>query len=581
MLLHGTVNSTLHPPNRRRWGIAGLIALAAIACLALAALRPGQGSAQSGAAGVRFEESPMSPFELGGSPVGLLAGDYFSGDGLDDLVIPDRTRRRLVMYRRGDTGLSPVLRAGAPVNAAAIAASRGNFALAGSEELWLYRFRAPRLKPTTLRVVERLPFGGQPTDVAFADFLIGNGLGSGLVATDRATDSLRVFNLGKDVSELPPVAVGDDPSAVAVASFGRPVAVANAGSDTVTVLASYVGEGVSSGGDPSEPIPPYTAFRAKTFPVGDSPEALALGNLDTDDVDDVEIVIANAGSRTLTVLNSPDDTDDYSTSATVSVPGRPSAVTIAPLDGRRGLDVAVTTAEGRLVVYSGDRRGNLRQTGIYRTGSGPSEIVALSANRYFSPDLAVLNERSRDVTILLRRQPGECNGRPARLVMGTSQDEFLRGVGGPDLLIGRAGDDELNGNGADDCIRGGIGDDLIEGGDGADEMIGGAGADRVLGSAGNDVISGGPGDDQLFSDAGSPYGRSVEGLSGKDVVAGGSGNDRIVGGFNPDRIKAGTGDDRISAFDRSSDVVDCGPGRDRVVANRRDVLEGCERVIRY
>ncbi len=64
----------------------------------------------------------------------------------------------------------------------------------------------------------------------------------------------------------------------------------------------------------------------------------------------------------------------------------------------------------------------------------------------------------------------------------------------------------------------------------------------------------------------------VCGLGGADVLSGGAGSDRIFGG---------DGDDRISARDGAFDVVGCGPGRDSVVADRRDLVGAdCELVSR-
>src|SRR5437763_5543070 len=85
----------------------------------------------------------------------------------------------------------------------------------------------------------------------------------------------------------------------------------------------------------------------------------------------------------------------------------------------------------------------------------------------------------------------------------------------------------VDGTPGNDVIRGGSGDDCLRGGDGADQLYGGFGADQLDGGAGNDVIEG----DQ----------------------------DRNV-------VRGGAGDDRIDVSNGVIDDVDCGPGRDRVVA---------------
>ena len=86
-------------------------------------------------------------------------------------------------------------------------------------------------------------------------------------------------------------------------------------------------------------------------------------------------------------------------------------------------------------------------------------------------------------------------------------------------------------------------------------------------------------------EAGSGYDDVIEGLAGNDTllggagydrISGGRGNDVIFGGSGADRLLGGPGSDTINAADGERDVVDCGPGRDRVIADPFDVVSGCE-----
>jgi hypothetical protein len=52
-----------------------------------------------------------------------------------------------------------------------------------------------------------------------------------------------------------------------------------------------------------------------------------------------------------------------------------------------------------------------------------------------------------------------------------------------------------------------------------------------------------------------------------------------LAGLGHDVVSAGAGNDHISAHDGARDIVRCGPGIDRVVADKVDVLTDCERVI--
>ena len=70
----------------------------------------------------------------------------------------------------------------------------------------------------------------------------------------------------------------------------------------------------------------------------------------------------------------------------------------------------------------------------------------------------------------------------------------------------------------------------------------------------------------------------LAGSSGPDLLCAFGGSDRLRGGRGSDRLFGGDGDDRIDARDGTFDVVGCGPGRDLVLADKRDLVgEDCER----
>ena len=152
--------------------------------------------------------------------------------------------------------------------------------------------------------------------------------------------------------------------------------------------------------------------------------------------------------------------------------------------------------------------------------------------------------------------PGACaNPRTgtakADTILGTRAGDLFRGLGGRDVLVGFGGDD---------CLVGGRGND---------RLIGNVGDDEIRGDRGSDQVRAAPGDDR------------VRGGRGDDTLNGGSGRDRMFGGAGADVLVGGPGNDRITSVDGVRDVVRCGPGlHDRVVADRRDRLVGCERVVR-
>lgn len=107
--------------------------------------------------------------------------------------------------------------------------------------------------------------------------------------------------------------------------------------------------------------------------------------------------------------------------------------------------------------------------------------------------------------------------------------------------------------------RGTRGRDLLDGTAAGDVLRGLAGADRLNGLAGDDCLFGGAGNDRL---------------------TGGRGQDRLSGGRGVNSISAGPGNDVVNSANRKAERIVCGRGRDRVRADRRDTLKGCERIRR-
>lgn len=95
-------------------------------------------------------------------------------------------------------------------------------------------------------------------------------------------------------------------------------------------------------------------------------------------------------------------------------------------------------------------------------------------------------------------------------------------------------------------------------------------ADVAASLPANLLVRGGRGRDDLLA---GPLRASanLDGGPGSDVIAGGHESDFVTGGSGPDLIVTVRG---------GRDDVECGPGRDRIAADRRDRLKGCEKVSR-
>ena len=145
--------------------------------------------------------------------------------------------------------------------------------------------------------------------------------------------------------------------------------------------------------------------------------------------------------------------------------------------------------------------------------------------------------------------------------VGTNGHDVLRGTDGNDNLLGLGGQDDLFGRGGNDNLVGGPGKDNVLGGD---ERRPRGGDKNLAGGEGNDFVGGGQGSDNILGEDGNDL--LIDGNlreSSRDKVAGGDGKD-VFAVDNRPAVK---------------DVVVCGDGFDRVLADRKDtVARDCERV---
>ncbi len=199
----------------------------------------------------------------------------------------------------------------------------------------------------------------------------------------------------------------------------------------------------------------------------------------------------------------------------------PSATTSPTVAGTAGIGRQLTANIG---VYGGDApvKTAFAWQRCDATGGACRTIAGATAITYFP--------KSADVGYTLRITVTATNGY-GNLVVQSDPTEAIAGV--PPHRRGR----HLVGTSRGDYLAGGGFDDVI------------------LGMGGNDTIPGGGGDDRL------------EGGTGNDVITGGAGADRLFGG---------PGSDTIYAADGERDTIDCGAGRDRVVADSFDKVVNCE-----
>jgi Ca2+-binding RTX toxin-like protein len=147
------------------------------------------------------------------------------------------------------------------------------------------------------------------------------------------------------------------------------------------------------------------------------------------------------------------------------------------------------------------------------------------------------------------------------VLVGTNHRDRISGLGGNDTIYAQRNSDRVLAGKGNDTVYAGTGNDSVRGGPGRDALYGGLGNDRLFGDRAADFLYGGPGDDDLWAQTR----RDVRGKSGE---AG-------------DSVKGGPGNDRFHVRDGEADGLACGPGYDRVFADRLDVVDpNCERVSR-
>ncbi|MEL6260205.1 MAG: calcium-binding protein [Cyanobacteria bacterium J06623_5] len=108
-------------------------------------------------------------------------------------------------------------------------------------------------------------------------------------------------------------------------------------------------------------------------------------------------------------------------------------------------------------------------------------------------------------------------------VIGTDNNDFLRGDAGANELIGNDGMDELFGKEGNDVLDGGLGKDWIYGGLGDDTLFGREGDDLLIGGGGNDLLVALQGSDKLNgTDA------KYAGAGERDTLIGGTDGDLFI-----------------------------------------------------
>jgi Ca2+-binding RTX toxin-like protein len=490
---------------------AGVERAVAIAAAFLLVLVTGEAPVARAVTTGDFVEAATSPEDAGDQPFSVAVG-RFDADAIDDLAVANRGSDDVtILLGDGDghftEGASSPVAAGGMPSAIVV----GHFDGDSVDDLAVSNFSSHDLT-----------------------ILLGDGSGDFVPATTS------------------PEVSGDQPFALAVGHFNgdafEDLAVPNAVSDDVSNdLTILLGDGTGNFNE------------APTSPedVGLDPYSVAVGRFNNDSMDDLAVADHNGHTVTILLGGGAGDFTPAPTSPELAH-NFPNAVVVARFNADSFEDLAVTNDDSDdVTILLGDGTGDFIESASSPQAAGdiPFSVVKGRFNADVFDDLAVSNQGSDDVTILLGdgtgdfiepvTSPEEAGDEPWGVAVGRFDAD-----GADDLAVANAVSDDvtilLNGDGGpsapcatptrtgtpgDDTIKGTRGHDVIDGGGGNDVITGGAGSDVLCGGDGNDTLKGGAGGDELLGDA------------GDDIVRGGAGADALDGGEDTDDCTGGKGKD--------------------------------------
>ena len=354
--------------------------------------------ALSGSASAQFTPAP-NPFPVGHSPKSVVAGN-FNGNSTPSIAVANQLDNTVTLLSGNGTG---------------------GFIFPG----------------------RTFAVGQCPSSMAVGDFNKDNY--QDLVITNECDNTVTVLlndeNGGFQPAQGSPFPVGNGPSSVAVGDFDGDghldLAIANRDSNNVTVLL-----GVKGGG--------FQPAQGSPFPVGNSPSSVAVGDFNGDKIPD--LAITNELDNTVTVLlGNPSGGFRAATASPFPLGNDPFFVVVADFNGDGNLDLATANLSGNNVtVLLGNGTGGFTPAPASPAvqGTKPVSMVVDDFNGDYIPDLAIADFNSNNVTVLLGDGKGGFKPGPGSpYAVGTNPVSVAEGDfntdGVPDLAIVDSKDDDV------------------------------------------------------------------------------------------------------------------------------------------
>jgi type II secretory pathway component GspD/PulD (secretin) len=350
---------------------------------------------------------PRSDFPTGKAPVAVAVAD-FTGDGLRDIAVANTNDSSIsILLNQGNGNFIPA--PGSPIvpgsdQTAPISIATGDLNRDGIVDLLVANQSSNNVTlllgkgdgTFTAAPASPVATGKSPSGIVAADFNGDNNLDFAVTNFDDNTVSIFLSDGSGGFTQAPgsPLLLGggaQGPVAIALADFNndgkQDLAVVNRTTNNVSIL---LGNGDGT----------FTEATGSPIPVGNTPVALAAGDLNGDARPDLAVVNQAGNSMTI-LLNNGDATFSAATNSPLSTGSTPSGVAIADFNNDNHNDIVVTNqGEATISIYLGLGAGAFLPRFSLPTAQGPSAVVAADLNGDGLPDAAIAEETANEVSII-------------------------------------------------------------------------------------------------------------------------------------------------------------------------------------